>query len=190
MKKLINEQFKRMQLLAGLITESSDSKFDQIALDHSNTPPGATAGTALNETLQMMTPAEVGPKLEKLAQDFKLYLLPQAMEVSAFSKKAKSLNNDYSSLGQGMVGVMANTSMTGGVSLLIYAAEDVKLLDNVYEVLKKDFPTITKVGHNDSGGSYMKIENFNKTVDPASTSESTNIEKSVNEVLRKYRKNK
>ena len=95
---------------------------------------------------------------------FKLYLLPQAIEVNAFSKKVESLNNDYSSLGQGIVGVMANTSMTGGVSLLIYAAEDVKLLNSVYEALKKDFPTITKVGHNNNGGSYMRIENFNKTV--------------------------
>ncbi len=47
MKKKINE-FKRMQLLAGLITESSNPKFDQIALSYSNTapntPPGATSG--------------------------------------------------------------------------------------------------------------------------------------------------
>ena len=50
MKKQLNEEFNRMQRLAGLIVESSDPKFDQIALDHSNTapntPPGATAGTS------------------------------------------------------------------------------------------------------------------------------------------------
>lgn len=137
MKKLISE-LKRMQLLAGLITESS--------------------------VLQMMTPEDVGTKIQDLAKDFKLYLLPQAIELNVFSKKVESLNNDYSSLGQGIVGVMANTSTTGGVSLLIYAAEDVELLNKVYEALKKDFPTITKVGHNKNGGSYMKIEDFNKTV--------------------------
>ena len=47
-KQLLSEEFKRMQKLAGIITESSDPKLDQTALDHSNTspntPPGATPG--------------------------------------------------------------------------------------------------------------------------------------------------
>jgi len=55
MKQRINE-VRRMQVLAGIITESQleELTFDQIALDHSNTapntPPGATPGTAPDQT--------------------------------------------------------------------------------------------------------------------------------------------
>jgi len=51
MKQPINE-IKRMQVLAGILTEAQldEMTFDQIALDHPNTapntPPGATPGTA------------------------------------------------------------------------------------------------------------------------------------------------
>lgn len=146
MKKLINEQFQRMQLLAGLITESSDSKFDQIALDHSNTPPntppGATAGTALDEVLDNLKDAQTtvtwiktqldeyidgisdygaGYKVEeKLEKILKLVATKFKISEDSFKIEDKS-NTSYNSYDEGTVN---GEIKLNGQSIVKYSSHD------------------------------------------------------------------
>ena len=57
--KLINEA-RRMQQLAGMLNESPNTAFDNIALDYSNTapntPPGATPGATPSKMNEARTP--------------------------------------------------------------------------------------------------------------------------------------
>ena len=122
-----------------------------------------TAGSRiLNEVLQQMEWKDVGPKLLPIAQKYNLFTIQQPMDRSQFIAKVKSLNNDFSQVGQGMVGVMANVSGAGGVDILVYSSEKVDTLKSFSSELKKQFPTITDNGNNEGEGSYLQISNFSQ----------------------------
>jgi hypothetical protein len=127
MKQILSEEFRRMQKLAGLITESSDPKFDQIALDYSNTapntPPGATAGT---------TPSKINEANPTLDQN-KLKSLILAIKQFGGSRSDK---RDFSEIAK----LLVNNE-------LAKAAEMITLLDTspnelFYEMMDETYPEL------------------------------------------------
>jgi hypothetical protein len=121
----------------------------------------------LSEVLQQMKWEDVGPKLLPIAQKYNLFTMQQPIERSSFINKVETLNGDFSQVGQGMVGVIANVSGAGGVDLLAYSSEKVDTLKSFFSELKKIFPSITDVGHNNKYGSYLQISNFSHDTEAA-----------------------
>jgi hypothetical protein len=126
MKKQLNE-VKRMQLLAGLITESQ-----------------------LSEVSQLMPASQVMPKVDEIAKKLNIFLVPEMISRSAFTAKVDSLKGDFSSIGdkEAIIAAIGDSNTFDG--LLCYSKSDditnpkdsFKLIQNFYEVLKKEFPSI------------------------------------------------
>jgi len=132
MKKSLNEQFKRMQRLAGIITESTAP----------NTPPGATAGTALDEVLDNLKDAQTtvtwiktqldeyidgisdygaGYKVEeKLEKILKLVATKFKISEDSFKIEDKS-NTSYNSYDEGTVN---GEIKLNGQSIVKYSSHD------------------------------------------------------------------
>ena len=146
MKKQLNEQFKRMQLLAGLITES-----------------------------QLEEAADVTPEANKI----KAYLDNQRMRGEMgnglFLDKVLDQEVDY---------IISLEKLAWGIGAYVYLKNDEKGQKLAKEIQKS------------YGGDYSQSFNQGKVVGVTNigykkqepTAESIDIEKSVNEALRKYRK--
>jgi hypothetical protein len=147
MKKLINEEFKRMQLLAGLITEN------------------------LTEA------ADVTPEANKI----KAYLDNQRMR----GEMGNGLSSDKV-LDQEVDYIISLEKLAWGIGAYVYLKNDEKGQKLAKEIQKS------------YGGDYSQSFNQGKVVGVTNigykkqepTSESTDIEKSVNEALKKFRNKK
>jgi len=170
----------------------------------------------LNENPVRMSMQEFMPKIDEITKKMNIHLMPQVLGYNDFVSKMNSIKGDFSKAG--VTGdktvVIAATGVNGQAdSLCCFSLSDdptnskasFKLIDNFYEVVKKEFPATTFKQFNstpyDVTGEFAKlhgekvvvgmavITNFVKPAAAAPTAESTNIVKSVNEALRKYRKN-
>ena len=205
MKKQLNEQFKRMQLLAGLITESQ-----------------------LSETIDTV---DFGPEWNKITSEIfgstlKIYDKDLTYRPSTDTGKKPVLHvkwtgrADYDDNGTKkykMLGISTtinplNNQENGAIDVTINGSDKDALKKEVEEKL---IPIWKKASHDylakaiknadlmkdaTVGGGYKyeekdaaDLENYVKLIPGLKTtgiSESTDIEKSVNEALRKYRRNK
>jgi len=157
MKKLINEEFKRMQLLAGLITESQ-----------------------LNEAVDTKYFTMDGTKSEDLKKDF---TLKSTYDPGMTMICPKDLD-DKSDRADGMLGYIfsLNTLKDKELYPLRENHPDYGKMIVMSQSTKEDLSNLIKK----LGG--IQIDVRAKKQEP--TSESTDIEKSVNEALRKFRKSK
>jgi len=129
-KQILSEEFRRMQKLAGIITESQ-----------------------LDEVLQLMPISQVMPKVDEIAKKMNIYLIPQIIDRSSFISKVDSLKGDFSQIGDKEAIIAAigdsNTQYLAGGLMCFSKSDDItnpndsfKLIQNFYEVLKKEFPSI------------------------------------------------
>jgi hypothetical protein len=197
MKKLINEQFKRMQLLAGLITESQYEAEKKM----------------LSENPVKMSMQEFMPKIDEITKKMNIHLMPQVLEYNDFISKMKSIKGDFSKAGVtgDKTAVIAATGLNGQADTLVCFSlsddptnpkDSFKLINNFYEVVKKEFPTTTfKQGSSapyDVTGEFAKlhgekvvvgmavITNFVKPAAAAApTSESIDLEE-VDDIALRY----
>lgn len=188
MKKILNEEFNRMQLLAGLITESSD--------------PGATAGEKpMNEANE-----DAGKFMNTIFSTAKTLGLVQMnmTDENADTKKytATFQKEGFPPNSHGILGV-EKISNGAAVSILVMTDDKAKL-DKLEDVIDNAKGNFKPDGNFSNKARIYKIENAAKDKEafahqfhidltssaPAPTSESTDIEKSVNEALRKFRNKK
>jgi hypothetical protein len=178
-------EIKRMQLLAGLITESQ-----------------------LNEVLQLMPVSQVMPKVDEIAKKMNIYLVPQIIDRSSFISKVDSLKGDFSQIGdkEAIIAALGESNRFEGL-MCFSKSDDVtnpkdsfKLIQNFYEVLKKEFPSINFKDYYANRKTYdvkgekvvvgsAEINNFTQDTEAAAPQAET-IEQTVNEALRKFRKQK
>ncbi len=102
--------------------------------------------TLLQETLQQLPDSQVMPKVEEIAKELNIYLVPQRTTNDDFIKKVDSLKGNFNIQGIDYLAIIAHTGLPSSVQLKCFSKSDApnsfKLIKNFYEVLKKEFPTI------------------------------------------------
>ena len=164
MKKLINEQFKRMQLLAGLITESQLNEEEQ----------------TLNED-GMTLPI---PNFLKMGDtEFKVNFVK-------FTNNSAGVNGFGGKRNDGSFPVSVETDVQG-------KGPDGKFTINAYVTKEGNLDYVFLPGYDNSDVLVKYVKDWGplrkyiaSELAKTPTSESTDIEKSVNEALKKYRRNK
>ena len=219
MKKLINEQFKRMQLLAGLITESQteleevdSSLLGGIAKNlylylskmKPNNPVDVNGAPLKNVKGDIIT---ASPKVRMTYQNPELGKKGQAKELEKIAQGGDNTSNPEVN-----ISYMANIIFVGQFVKKEEAEAALKYILDKYPNQLNGLNGEPKVEPNKSSGEWAKdyaprysfnlklkddkeiakgqSTNPSSAKSPTPTAESINIEQSVNEALRKYRKNK
>lgn len=119
----------------------------------------------MGKNIQSLPDSEVMPKVAEIAKEMNIYLVPHIMEFKVFTQKVYSLNGNFNIEGVDYSAIIAHVGLPSSVQLFCYSKLDTpnsfKLIENFYEVLKKEFPSIKfkdfHADRTDSEGNY----NFN-----------------------------
>ena len=100
----------------------------------------------MGKNIQSLPDSEVMPKVAEIAKKMNIYLIPQIIERNTFIKKIDSLKGNFNIGGVDYSAIIAHTGLPSSVQLFCYSKLDTpnsfKLIENFYEVLKKEFPSI------------------------------------------------
>ena len=186
----------RMQMLAGIITESQYEAEKKM----------------LSENPVMMDTQEFMPKIDEITKKMNIHLIPQVLDYNQFITKIKSIEGDFSKAGVmgDKTAIVAATGLNGRAnSLVCFSLSDdptnpknsFKLIDNFYDVIKKEFPTTTFKQFSSTPynvtGEFAKLHGekvvvgmavITNFVKPSAAPTAESIEQVVNEALRVYRK--
>ena len=224
MKKLLNEQFKRMQLLAGLITESQldedilelkqmskqlysllKSKKFEVTIVNKIVEPlnpknpksgtltntdGAVSTTGVGEFVQIAVQQGVNGEMVEIAVTPSMVAKVIVGGGADWSRKAgEKFGNDWATW-QDNPEIVAYVNKLGDELLAQIKAKYPNMAvkfaqQNFYYILYFGYAQTKKGGNVNPN----QRPNAPKPAAPVPTSESTDIEQSVNEALRKYRKN-
>jgi len=100
------------------------------------------------KNVQLLPDSEVMPKVAEIAKEMNIYLIPQIIERNTFIQKVDSLKGNFNIEGVDYSAIIAHTGLPSSVQLFCYSKSDsptttsFKLIENFYEVLKKEFPSI------------------------------------------------
>jgi hypothetical protein len=101
---------------------------------------------SVKKNTQLLPDSEVMPKVAEIAKKMNIYLIPQIIERKVFIQKVDSLKGNFNIGGVDYSAIIAHTGNTGNTELFCYSKSDApnsfKLIENFYEVLKKEFPSI------------------------------------------------
>ena len=101
---------------------------------------------SVKKNTQLLPDSEVMPKVAEIAKKMNIYLIPQIIERNTFIKKIDSLKGNFNIGGVDYSAIIAHTGLPSSVQLFCYSKLDTpnsfKLIENFYEVLKKEFPSI------------------------------------------------
>jgi hypothetical protein len=101
---------------------------------------------SVKKNTQLLPDSEVMPKVAEIAKKMNIYLIPQIIERNTFIKKIDSLKGNFNIGGVDYSAIIAHTGLPSSVSLFCYSKLDTpnsfKLIENFYEALKKEFPSI------------------------------------------------
>jgi hypothetical protein len=103
---------------------------------------------SVKKNIQLLPDSEVMPKVAEIAKKMNIYLIPQIMEFKFFTQKVYSLKGNFNIEGVDYSAIIAHTGLPSSVQLFCYSKSDsptttsFKLIENFYEVLKKEFPSI------------------------------------------------
>ena len=201
MKKLVNEEFKRMQLLAGLITES---QLEEVAGEDLELKSSA------KQIFSVLKKYGLKPQYEADGKQF-MSKDPSQSGYGAYIH----VNNGIMTISvydRGIWQTIQRKQKTNELDMgsVSYPTEEEKkqinqiagkIYNDIIAILGKDKFEIKNNQEPDKYGNYMIYVRKKSTVNPnqrpntpkpaapVPTSESTDIEKSVNEALKKYRRN-
>ena len=100
----------------------------------------------MGKNIQSLPDSEVMPKVAEIANEMNIYLIPQIIERNTFIQKVDSLKGNFNIGGVDYLASIAHTGLPSSVQLFCYSKLDTpnsfKLIENFYEVLKKEFPSI------------------------------------------------
>ena len=100
----------------------------------------------MGKNIQSLPDSEVMPKVAEIAKKMNIYLVPQIIERNTFIQKVDSLKGNFNIGGVDYSAIIAHTGLPSSVQLFCYSKLDTpnsfKLIENFYEVLKKEFPSI------------------------------------------------
>ena len=100
----------------------------------------------MGKNIQSLPDSEVMPKVAEIAKEMNIYLIPQIIERNTFIQKVDSLKGNFNIGGVDYSAIIAHTGLPSSVQLFCYSKLDTpnsfKLIENFYEVLKKEFPSI------------------------------------------------
>ena len=100
----------------------------------------------MGKNIQSLPDSEVMPKVAEIAKKMNIYLVPQIIERNTFIQKVDSLKGNFNIGGVDYSAIIAHTGLPSSVELFCYSKLDTpnsfKLIENFYEVLKKEFPSI------------------------------------------------
>ena len=100
----------------------------------------------MGKNIQSLPDSEVMPKVAEIAKEMNIYLIPQIIERNTFIQKVDSLKGNFNIGGVDYLAIIAHTGLPSSVQLFCYSKLDTpnsfKLIENFYEVLKKEFPSI------------------------------------------------
>ena len=100
----------------------------------------------MGKNIQSLPDSEVMPKVAEIANEMNIYLVPQIIERNTFIQIVDSLKGNFNIGGVDYSAIIAHTGLPSSVQLFCYSKLDTpnsfKLIENFYEVLKKEFPSI------------------------------------------------
>ena len=200
MKKLINEQFKRMQLLAGLITESQINE----AATAEDTIDRAASNLAIKKLNDMgvkidnMKGAELMKKLDSSRYSEMFQIMASYFQDQDALEKVKALmvsdgypvggNVTESQPTNELFGMGKSKSQFTPGQKVTYTASNGSTAYNKDYMVGKVFPN-GEIGLYEPNDELKKMGITAKSTE-LKLAESINIEKSVNEALRKFRNKK